>query len=78
MQTQDACIGWIASLVEAGDASAPRRALAEADAFLSSFADPASTSKRRADLVDELRKRLPKTVLADEVAEAISEGKVGT
>ena len=37
MLTQDACVGWIVSLVEAEDPSAVRSSLAEADAFLSSF-----------------------------------------
>jgi hypothetical protein len=33
MLTQDACVGWIISLVEAADPSAVRSSLAEADAF---------------------------------------------
>jgi hypothetical protein len=39
MLTQDACVGWIISLVEASDSNAVRLSLAEADAFLSSFGD---------------------------------------
>lgn len=77
MQTQDACVGWIVSLVEAADPSAARRALAEVDAFLSSFGDPSGTSARRADLLAQLLESLPKTALAAEVIEAISRGTVG-
>ena len=74
MLTQDACVGWIVSLVEAEDPSAVRSSLAEADAFLSSFGDPSATAARRADLVAELRERLPRTALADQVIEAIASG----
>ena len=70
--TQDACVGWIISLVEAEDPSAVRSSLAEADAYLASFGDPTGTAARRADLVAELRERLPRTALADEVIEAIT------
>jgi hypothetical protein len=77
VQTQDTCVGRIVSLVEEGDASAPERALSEADAFLSSFADVASTAPRREDLLGELRKHLPQTMLAEKVIEAISKGTVG-
>ncbi|HEY1863929.1 MAG TPA: hypothetical protein VGG77_09625 [Roseiarcus sp.] len=76
MQTQDACVGWIVSLVEAADPSAPRRALAEVDAFLSSFGDASGTAGRRADLLAQLRESLPKTALAEEVIEAILRGAV--
>ena len=40
MLTQDACVGWIISLVEAEDLGAVRLSLAEADAYLASFGDP--------------------------------------
>ena len=53
MQTQDACVGWIVSLVEAVDPSAVRKALVEADAYLASFSDPGGTGLRRADLLAE-------------------------
>jgi hypothetical protein len=72
--TQDACVGWIVSLVEASDPNAVRSSLAEADAFLSSFGDPSATAARRADLIAELRERLPRTALAGEVIEAIASG----
>ena len=71
-----ACVGWIISLVEASDPSAVRLSLAEADAFLSSFGDPSATAARRADLIAELRERLPRTAL-DEVIEAIASGTGG-
>ena len=77
LRTQDACVGWIISLVEASDPSAVRLSLAEADAFLSSFGDPSATAARRADLIAELRERLPRTALADEVIEAIASGSGG-
>ena len=77
MLTQDACVGWIVSLVEAEDPSAVRSSLAEADAFLSSFGDPSGTAARRADLIAELRERLPRTALADEVIAAIASGTSG-
>ena len=72
--TQDTCASWIVSLVEASDPSAVRLSLAEADAFLSSFGDPSATAARRADLIAELRERLPRTALADEVIEALASG----
>jgi hypothetical protein len=75
--TQDACVGWIISLVEASDPNAVRLSLAEADAFLSSFGDPTGTAARRADLVSELRERLPRTALSDEVIEAIASATGG-
>jgi hypothetical protein len=59
MLTQDACVGWIISLVEASDPNAVRLSLAEADAFLSSFGDPSATAARRDDMIAELRERLP-------------------
>jgi hypothetical protein len=74
MLTQDACVGWIVSLVEAENPNAVRSSLAEAAAFLSSFGDPSATAARRADLITELRERLPRTALADEVIEAIASG----
>jgi hypothetical protein len=77
MQTQDACVGWIVSLVEAADPSAARKALAEADAYLASFGDLGGTGSRRADLLAELHERLPKTALAQDVIKAISSGAVG-
>jgi len=49
-----------------------RLSIAEADAYLASFGDPAGTTGRRADLIVELRERLPQTALADEVIEAIA------
>jgi anti-sigma-K factor RskA len=60
MQTQDACVSWIVSLVEASDPNAVRLSLAEANAYLASFGDPTGTPARRADLIAELRERLPK------------------
>jgi hypothetical protein len=51
MLTQDACIGWIISLVDAADQDAVKLSLAEADAYLASFGDPAGTAARRADLI---------------------------
>jgi hypothetical protein len=78
MQTQDACVGWIVSLVEAADPSAAAKALAEADAYLASFGDPGGTASRRADLLAEPHERLPRTALAEEVIKAISIGTVGT
>jgi hypothetical protein len=69
---QDACIGWIISLVDAADQDAVKLSLAEADACLASFGDPTGTSARRTDLITELRERLPRTALADEVIEAIA------
>jgi hypothetical protein len=77
MLTQDACVGWIVSLVEASDPNALRLSLAEADAYLSSFGDPSATAARRADLITELRERLPRTALADEVIAAIASGTSG-
>ena len=74
MLTQDACVGWVISLVEAADPSAVRLSLAEADAYLASFGDPSGTAARRADLMAELRERLPRSALADEVIEAIASG----
>jgi hypothetical protein len=70
MLTQDACVGWIISLVEAEDPGAVRLSLAEADAYLASFGDPIGTTARRADLIAELRERLPRTRLANEVIES--------
>jgi hypothetical protein len=75
--TQDACVGWIISLVEASDPNAVRLSLAEADAYLGSFGDPSATAARRADLIAELRERLPRTGLADGVIEAIASGTGG-
>ena len=57
--TQDACVGWIVSLVEAEDPSAVRSSLAEADAFLSSFGDPSATAARRADLIPSFASACP-------------------
>ena len=71
MLTQDACVGWIISLVEAENPGTVRLSLAEADAYLASFGDPTGTAARRADLIAELRERLPRTTLANEVIEAI-------
>ena len=70
--TEDACVGWIVSLVETSDANAVKLSLAEADAYLASFGDSTGTAARRADLIGELRERLPRTALADEVIEAIA------
>lgn len=78
MQTQDACVGWIVSLVEAADPSAARRALAEVDAFLSSFGGPSGAAARRADLLAQLHRSLPKNALAAEVIEAISREIAGS
>ena len=77
MLTQDVCVSWIVSLVEESNASAVKLSLAEADAYLSSFGDPTGTASRRADLIAELRERLPRTALADEVIEAIASGTGG-
>jgi hypothetical protein len=77
MQTQDACVGWIVSLVEATDPSAVRKAVNETDAYLASFGDPRGTASRRADLLAELHERLPRTALAQDVIKAISRGAVG-
>ena len=77
MLTQDACVGWIISLVEASNPNAVRLSLAEADAYLASFGDPTGTAARRADLIAELRERLPRTALADDVIEAIASGTGG-
>jgi hypothetical protein len=59
------------------DPDAVRLSLAEADAFLASFGDSSATAARRADLIAELRERLPRTALADEVIEAIASGTGG-
>jgi hypothetical protein len=72
MQTQDACIGWIISLVDAAHPDAVRLSLAEAGAYLASFDDPTGMAARRADLIAALRERLPRTALADEVIEALA------
>jgi hypothetical protein len=77
MLTQDACVSWIVGLVEAAEENAVRLSLAEADAFLSSFPDPTGTAARRADLIAELRDRMPRTALADEVIAAIAGGVDG-
>ena len=77
MQPQDACVSWIVSLVEASDPSAPRKALVEADAFLSSFTDPSGTAARREILLAALQERLPRTALAEEVIKTISGGTAG-
>ena len=77
MLTQDVCVSWIVSLMEASDPSAMRSSLAEADAYLASFGDPTGTAAHRADLVSELRERLPRIALADEVIEAIANGTGG-
>ena len=77
MLTQDACVGWIIALVEAEDAGTVRLSLVEADAYLASFGDPTGTAARRADLIAELRERLPRTRLANEVIEAIASGTGG-
>jgi hypothetical protein len=77
MLTRDACVGWIISLLEASDPNAVRLSFAEADAFLTSFGDPTGTAARRADLIAELRERLPRTALADEVIDAIASGTGG-
>jgi len=63
--------------VEANDPSAPQKALAEADAFLSSFGDPSGTSARRADLLAELHERLPKNARAVNAIKIISRAAVG-
>jgi hypothetical protein len=78
METLDACVGWIVSLVEAADPGAARKALAEADAYLASFSDPGGTGSRRADLLADLHERLPRTALAQDVIKAISRGAVDT
>jgi hypothetical protein len=75
--TQDACVGWITSLVAASDPSAVRLSLAEANAYLASFGDPTGTAARRFDLIADLRERLPRTALAAEVIEAIASGTGG-
>jgi hypothetical protein len=75
--TQDACVGWIISLVEASDPSAVRLSLAEADAYLASFGDPTGTAARRARISLRPWLRLPRTALADEVIEAIASGSGG-
>ena len=75
--TLDACVGWTISLVEASDPSAVRLSLAEADAYLASFGDPTGTAVRRADMIAELRERLPRTALANEVIEAIASATGG-
>jgi hypothetical protein len=49
-----------------------REDCAEADAYLASFGDPTGTAARRADLITELRERLPGTALANEVIEGIA------
>jgi hypothetical protein len=72
MQTQDACIGWIISLVDAADPDAVRLSLAEADAYLVSFDDLTGMAARRADLIAALRQRPRRTALADEVIEALA------
>ena len=77
MLTQDACVGWIISLVESEKPGTVRLSLAEADAYLASFGDPTGTAARRADLIAELRERLPRTTLATEVIEAIASGTSG-
>jgi hypothetical protein len=77
MLTRDACVGWIISLLEASDTNAVRLSFAEADAYLASFGDPTGTAARRADLIAELRERLPRTALADEVIQAITSGTGG-
>ena len=77
MLTQDACVSWIVSLLEASDPNAVRLSLAEADAYLASFGDPTGTAARRGDLIAELRERLPRTALAEEVIEAIASGTGG-
>jgi hypothetical protein len=77
MQIQDTCVGWIVSLVDAADPDAVRLSLAEADAYLASFDDPNGTAARRADLITDLRERLPRTALADEVIDAIASGTGG-
>ena len=75
--TQDTCASWIVSLVEASDPSAVGLSLAEAHAYLASFSSPTGTAARPADLIAELRVRLPGTALADEVIEAIASGTDG-
>jgi hypothetical protein len=75
--TQDACVNWIASLVEASETNAVKLSLAEADAYLASFGDLTGTAARRDDLLAMLRERLPRSALADEVIEAIASGALG-
>ena len=74
MLTQDACVGWIISLVESEKPGTVRLSLAEADAYLASFGDPTGTAARLAELIAELRERPPRTKLADEVIDAIASG----
>ena len=78
MLTQDAC-SWLGHLPRGGGGPErrPRSSLAEADAFLASFGDPSGTAARRADLITELRERLPMTKLADQVIEAIASATGG-
>jgi hypothetical protein len=68
---------WLDHLpLEASNPNAVRLSLAEADAYLASFGDPAGTAARRADLIARLRERLPRTALG-EVIEAVASGTVG-
>jgi hypothetical protein len=72
MQTQDACVGWIVSLVEAADPNAAQKALVEADAYLASFGDLEGATSRRVELLAALHERLPRTALAQDVIRAMS------
>jgi hypothetical protein len=70
----DDCIQWIVSLVETGNSNAVRLSVAEANAYLASFDDVRGTQKRRDELVDALRKALPRDALAGQIIEAIDQG----
>ena len=68
---------FVPLVIVLSDPSAVRLSLAEANAYLASFGDPGGTAARRADLIAELRERLPRTALADEVIEAIASATGG-
>jgi hypothetical protein len=70
----DDCIQWIVSLVETGNPNAVKLSVAEADAYLASFDDVRGTKTRGDELVDALRKALPRNALADQIIEAIDQG----
>jgi hypothetical protein len=57
--------------------SAVSLSLAEANAYQASLGNPTGTAARRADLIADLRERLPRTALADEVIETIASGTCG-
>ena len=71
----DNCIQWIVSLVETGNPNAVRLSVAEADAYLASFDDVRDTKTRRDELVDALRKTLPRDALANQIIGAIEQGE---